>query len=384
MVLAAFVLGAVSFADGVQLTFVPSNMTQKLGGYRPVRADMVEEFEGLKMPAGLTAPKYGKLDFGGKSFAFVLDEPPSGSAKLIVDSNGNSDLTDDPPASWSGRTQNGLTMFSGTAHVTLNGHKASVNMYRFDPKDPSRPQLKSTMLYYADFGFTGTATIGGKSFPIAFAGEVDKSIFIWIDRNADGRSQSRAETLSIGKPFNLGNGSYVLSIQNGSIGVAKSSTEVAEIPLPPDLRVGKLALAFSATTMNGGEVKFPESYKGKVVLLDFWATWCGPCIAELPNVTKAFETFHSKGFEILSISLDDKDMTDKVNAFTREHKMPWPQIYEGKGWECSLVQKYGVEGIPFVLLVDGDTGKILADASKLRGPQISTTIESALRAKFGG
>ena len=115
------------------------------------------------------------------------------------------------------------------------------------------------------------------------------------------------------------------------------------------------------------------NYKGKVVLIDFWATWCGPCVAELPNVLKAYEKHHSKGFEIIGISLD-QDQT-KLTTFTQQKNMPWQQFFDGKGWANKLAAKYGVNSIPATYLLDGD-GKIIA--KNLRGEDLEQAVAKAL------
>jgi thiol-disulfide isomerase/thioredoxin len=112
------------------------------------------------------------------------------------------------------------------------------------------------------------------------------------------------------------------------------------------------------------------------VLLDFWATWCGPCRAELPNVLKTYAAHHKDGFEIIGISLDqDKE---KLTAFTKEKDMTWPQYFDGKGWQNKLAAKYGINSIPATFLLDGQ-GTIIGE--DLRGDSLEEAVTKALAKK---
>jgi peroxiredoxin len=163
------------------------------------------------------------------------------------------------------------------------------------------------------------------------------------------------------------------------IAASDKGTEL-QMAAAPDLRPGKKAPAFTAKLTSGQNVKFPEDYKGKVVLLDFWATWCGPCVAEIPNVVKNYEKFHAQGLEVLGISLDRAGSEQKLAEFTKKQGMRWPQVYDGKYWEAAVAQRYGIEAIPHMLLVDGDTGLILANKD-IRGTRLASAIEQGLAAK---
>lgn len=113
------------------------------------------------------------------------------------------------------------------------------------------------------------------------------------------------------------------------------------------LKTEPLDLKFTA--LDGTEIDLAKM-RGKVVLIDFWATWCGPCVQEVPNVVEAYEDFHPKGFEIIGVSLD-KDKA-KLEAFIKEKGMAWPQYFDGKGWQNEISSRFGIQSIPAMWLVD--------------------------------
>ncbi|MBC8096774.1 MAG: TlpA family protein disulfide reductase [Akkermansiaceae bacterium] len=144
--------------------------------------------------------------------------------------------------------------------------------------------------------------------------------------------------------------------------------------LQAKLNEGAIFPDFSEKDLGGKPLSI-ANYKGKVVLIDFWATWCGPCIAELPNVLATYEKHHAAGFEVIGISLD-QDRT-KLTSFIEKRKMPWPQYFDGKGWENKLAGIYGIQSIPATFLLNGE-GKIIA--KDLRGEDLEAAVAKALKA----
>ena len=142
---------------------------------------------------------------------------------------------------------------------------------------------------------------------------------------------------------------------------------------------GQVLPDFSSSTVDleGNPISLAD-YRGKVVLIDFWAVWCGPCLGEIPRIKRVYEKYHDKGFEVIGVSLDEDEAA--LRAYIHENEMPWRHIFDGQKWSGHLVEQYGVRSIPAPFLIDRE-GKVIS--VKARGSLLDELVAAEIEGEKG-
>ena len=157
--------------------------------------------------------------------------------------------------------------------------------------------------------------------------------------------------------------------------IAFNEKAAAGKKIKKSLAVGAKFPEFTVTDVDGKPLS-TAALKGKATLIDFWATWCGPCRGELPNVLATYQKHHAEGFDIIGVSLDQDQA--KLTEYTKSMNMTWPQYFDGLGWGNKLAAKYGIESIPATFLLDGN-GVIIGE--DLRGEALEAAVAKAVKKK---
>ena len=154
----------------------------------------------------------------------------------------------------------------------------------------------------------------------------------------------------------------------------KAAPEPAFIAPEPAMElIGKVVPDFTATDLDGNPISL-EQYRGKVVLLDFWAVWCAPCTAEMPNVKKIYDTYKDEGFDIIGISLDFDKKT--LQDYLKENDIPWRQVFSGKIMDNPVALQYNIRSIPTQWLIDKD-GRLISH--RARGIMLERLVADAVK-----
>jgi len=131
------------------------------------------------------------------------------------------------------------------------------------------------------------------------------------------------------------------------------------------------------TLTNGAKLRLPDKRISKVLVIDFWAMWCGPCIRSLPHMKTVYKQYKGKGVEFISISLDRPGQKQRLIDFVKKNNMPWLQAYSGKFWQDPTAVQYGVRGIPAIWVI-GKDGRIFSDNARAN---LEATLDKALAQK---
>lgn len=195
---------------------------------------------------------------------------------------------------------------------------------------------------------------------IAMSKRSDPAVKDWRARNAEYEKAIRQlikEYPQKDKPYEM---LLILGAESSDAKARAVATEVLADPVSHSVKarakailnrlnaVGK-PLNIKFTALDGRKVDLSQM-KGKVVLIDFWATWCGPCVGEIPHVKAAYDKFHSKGFDVIGISFDSNKRA--LEYFVEKQDLPWPQYFDGKTWQNKFGVQYAIESIPTMWLVN--------------------------------
>ena len=202
--------------------------------------------------------------------------------------------------------------------------------------------------------------------------EKDSLEYVWIMQNPDSwfsleaLRELAADDMDAGKVITVFKG-LSPRLRNSQQGMEFSKLIIGD----PATAIGAMAPDFTENDVNGHPVKLSD-FKGKYVLLDFWASWCGPCRAENPNVVKAFNKYKDRNFTVLGVSLDQPGKKDAWLAAIKKDGLPWTQVSDLKFWDNAAARQYSIRAIPQNFLID-PTGRIIG--KNLRGEGLTRRLE---------
>lgn len=291
-------------------------------------------------------PQYGiiPMDLRGanqEALAIVKDDSPEpGVVRLYVDLNNDGDLTNDGE----------VLARAGTPTPIRIGRRPYFLNYWL---------VKNSEMMTVDRAFVmeGEWPLDGKKLKVQFDDPDNNGVYdkptgrlpvLRVDINGDGQLDPMRENFRLDEPIRIGTETY--QVASAASDGSRITFAVSGVKAPL-LSAGEPAPEITNTGLDGKPVSLSR-LRGRLVFVDFWATWCGPCREEFPWLKRVWEEYHPRGFEVLAISVDEAGYKEKVVKAAADEKLPWLVTYDGKGFEDPTARLYRLRGIPANVLVD--------------------------------
>jgi len=315
-----------------------------------------------KKPNGASSGiRFGiNFTFGRKNRTWALEGSDASGYTLYADLNANGDLSDDAPIKMELMNGKYSTYFETVVKSGDESYPVRMKLVVDHISSPGKTEKELALLTYGATRRYGEITVSGKAMKFSVSGS--QGIYnqsyqsIQIDLNGDGVLDPKVEAyLNSEKFINIGELTYEFSVDR--VGRSLTLTPLREKrPERVVLLPGYSAPDFSYVDLDGTRRKLSD-LKGKVALIDFWGTWCGPCVAAVPELVAAYNRYRPRGFEILGV--DTGDTREKLQAFLAGRKISWTQTIEGD--QGAIASLFRVTGQPSYFLIDRD-GKIAVAA----------------------
>jgi len=296
----------------------------------------------------------------------------NGKEFVIVDQNNDNDLTNDPVLAF--QSQHDM---NDDVDVDVIFCESKVDFYDGTKKQTTIIPISYRRIYLKN-GFQheysirqnkiGTLELNEQNYKTILINNIDiefnRYIDAWIDENNNEQIEE-TEIKSLHKPFTLFEKSYRLYELDrfGKYLIIEQCDEKAN----PPISIGSVAPDFKLKTLND-ELFHLHAREDQVILIDFWGTWCGPCIAEMPHLKEAYKIYHTKGFEIVSIGIDE---LSRLKKFVTEKELDWIHIQADKN--DPILELYQVSAYPTLYLINKEK-KIIAISNQLRGDSLLRTL----------